>query len=137
MRRAVPLLALLALGACSGGGQTFSFDRPTLVAPARPGAPETNPAVAAACREEVTRVLARQDRSQLIREDERDARLGAEATPFTQRAPQDRLGRQFAFERMIDDCVRDNTQRGVAPAAATPAAAPETVPAAPTRRGPR
>lgn len=131
MRRAAPLLALLALGACAGSGRTFSFEAPSLVAPARPGAQDTNPAVAAACREQVTRILARQDRSQLIREDERDARLGAEATPFTQRAPQDRLGRQFLYERMVDDCIRDNTRPAATPAAAP---APETVPAAPTRR---
>ncbi|MFL1463762.1 hypothetical protein ACI6QG_16255 [Roseococcus sp. DSY-14] len=123
------LLPLLALAACAPRTEP-------LIQP-RPGAPDTNPAVVAACREQVTDILRRQDRSQLIREDERDARLGAEATPFTQRAPQDRMGRAFSQQRMIDDCVRDNTRsrmQGAQPAAAA-APAVETVPAAPTRRG--
>lgn len=125
------LFALLALAACAP--RTEPLFQP------RPGAPDTNPAVVAACREEVTNVLRRQDRSQLIREDERDARLGAEATPFTQRAAQDRLNRSYQQGRLIDDCVRDNarqTQRrqgGEAPAA--PDAAPaEAPPAAPSAR---
>lgn len=122
------LLPILALAACAP--RTEPIFQP------RPGAPDTNPAVVAACREEVTAVLRRQDRSQLIREDERDARLGAEATPFTQRGAQDRLNRGFAQQRLIDDCVRDNTRQTqrAQPAAAEAAPAP-VVPAAPTRRG--
>ncbi len=122
------LLPLLALAACAP--RTEPLFQP------RPGAPDTNPAVVAACREEVTSILRRQDRSQLIREDERDARLGAEATPFTQRAAQDRLGRAFSQQRMIDDCVRENTRSQMQPGqpAAAPAAAADAVPAAPTRR---
>lgn len=113
MRAVIPLLLLAA--ACAP--RTESFFQP------RPGAPDTNPRVVAACREEVTRVLARQDRSQLMREDERDARLGAEATPFTHRATQDRLGRGFQYDRLVNDCIRENTrqtQRAAPAASAMP-----------------
>lgn len=123
------LLTLLALGACAPRQEPFLTSRP--------GAASTNPAVTAACRDQSQRIIARQDRSQLLREDERDNRLGAEATPFTQRSLTDRLGREFQYERMVNECVRQNTQAS-APAAvpaAAPAAAPEPrpIPAEPTR----
>lgn len=121
------LLALLALGACAPRSEPFFTSRP--------GAPDTNPQVVAACREQSLRVISRQDRSQLIREDERDSRLGAEATPFTQRSQTDRLGREFQYERMVNECVRQNTQASVRPAAApaAPEAAPPPAPAEPIR----
>ena len=119
------LLALLALGACAPRSEPFFTSRP--------GAPDTNPQVVGACREQSLRVIARQDRSQLIREDERDSRLGAEATPFTFRSQTDRLGRQFQYERMVDECVRQNTQAGLRSAPTAPAVEPAPIPAEPTR----
>ena len=122
------LLFLLALGACAPRSEPFFTSRP--------GAPDTNPQVVAACREQSLRVIARQDRSQLMREDERDSRLGVDSTPFTYRSQTDRLGRQFQYERMVDDCVRQNTQAGLRPAPAAPAPAvvePAAVPAEPVR----
>lgn len=105
MPRAAPLLFLL-LAACAGP--------PALprLAPA-PGDPATNPAVVAACREEVARQLTRQDRGQLLREEERDARLGSDVAGA--RAPVDALARSARFEQMVNDCVRLNA---LAPAAA-------------------
>ena len=127
------LLALLALGASLGA----CAPRQEPFFTSRPGAANTNPAVNAACRDQSQRIIARQDRSQLLREDERDNRLGAEATPFTQRSLTDRMGREFQYERMVNECVRQNTQAGApvaASAAPQPAAVePAPIPAEPTR----
>ncbi len=95
--------------------------------PAQPGNPNTNPNVVAACREEVARQLTRQDRGQLLREEERDARLGSDVTGA--RAPVDQLGRAARFDRMVDECVRANT-RSTAPAGAAAAPRPAAAPAA-------
>jgi hypothetical protein len=120
LTRAV-LVSLLALGACAPRQEPFFQPRP--------GAPETNPAVAAACREQAQQIIARQDRSQLMREDERDSRLGAEVTPFTLRTQTDRLGRGFQYDRLVNECIRRNVEAG-APArqAAQPERAPEPDP---------
>lgn len=126
LRPALLALALLGPGACAPRSEPFFTSRP--------GAPNTNPAVNAACRDQSQRIIARQDRSQLMREDERDNRLGAEATPFTQRSLTDRLGREFQYERMVNECVRQNTQASAAAAPAEPAPAPTpAIPAEPTR----
>jgi hypothetical protein len=103
MPRAALLLALfLPLAACA------QAPAPAIPrAPAQPGNPATNPAVVAACRDEVSRQLVRQDRGQLLREEERDARLGSDVTGA--RLPIDPLGRSTQFTRMVDQCVRANT----------------------------
>ena len=96
-----PLLILLALAACTA---------PRLSEPP-PGAPGTNPALVAACRAEVAAQLSRQDRGMLLREEERQSRLGSETTGGTAfRAPMDRMGREFRFEQLVQDCVRRNSQ---------------------------
>ena len=125
MPRAVFLLPLLLATACSST---------PLVPPARPGdAVRTNPQVAQACREETARRIQRQDRGQLMREDERDSRLGSETVSSSQAMQTDRLGRQFQFDREMQDCIRANTQASMPrPAAATPAAAdPSSLPPPP------
>jgi hypothetical protein len=106
MPRAALFLAL-ALAAC-----TQAPPQALPRAPAQPGAPATNPAVVAACREQVSRQLVRQDRGQLLREEERDARLGSDVTGA--RLPIDPLGRSTQFGRMVDECVRANTLPGPA-----------------------
>lgn len=110
-----PRVALLLLA--TGAALTACAPRSEPFFQPRPGAPDTNPATVAACREQSLRVISRQDRSQLIREDERDSRLGSESTPYSLRTQTDRLGREFQFERMVNECVRQNTR----PAASTPA----------------
>lgn len=139
MLRAAVLLSLLPLAAC-GPTTTFpgNFSAPTLAQP-RPGDPATNAAVAQACREQAARELQRQDRGLLLREDESNSRTGAGfgGQPSTNQS--DILGRQFLFERRINECIRLNTQNdpSVQPApAATPAAAPaSTAPRRATRSG--
>jgi hypothetical protein len=107
MPRAAALLlpALLLAGCAAGFGP-----------PPPPGARSTNPEVVNACRAQAAAVISRQDRGQLIREDERDSRLGSETTgTLAFRAPIDRLSRQHRFDRMIEECVRSNTQAGAPP----------------------
>lgn len=114
------LLPILLLAACSNT---------PLIPPPRPGdAARTNPQVAQACREETARRIQRQDRGQLMREDERDNRLGSETVFASQAMQTDRLGRQFQLGRETDDCIRANTQASMPRPAAAPAPPP-----APTR----
>ncbi|MDB5378705.1 MAG: hypothetical protein JWR00_3151 [Rubritepida sp.] len=118
------LLPILLLAACSNT---------PLIPPPRPGdAARTNPQVAQACREETARRIQRQDRGQLMREDERDSRLGSETGSISGSMQTDRLGRQFQLGRETDDCIRANTQASMPRPAAAPAA-PPAPPPAPTR----
>ncbi len=76
-----------------------------------PAAGSDRASIVQACRARAQEVLGRQDRGQLIREDERNSRLGADVVGA--RAGQiDQLGRQFAFDRMVDDCVRSAAAPG-------------------------
>lgn len=129
-RAAALLLPLLLVTACSNT---------PLIAPPRPGdAIRTNPQVAQACREETARRIQRQDRGQLMREDERDSRLGSETVSSSQAMQTDRLGRQFQFNREVDDCIRANTQASMPhPAAAAPATDTPAPPPPPPARRPR
>ena len=118
-RAAALLLPLLLVTACSSN---------PLIQPARPGdALRTNPPVAQARREETARRIQRQDRGQLMREDERDSRLGSETVSSSQAMQTDRLGRQFQFDRETQECIRANTQQSMPRPA--PAQAPAPSPA--------
>ncbi|TCH99841.1 hypothetical protein EJV46_04005 [Roseococcus sp. SYP-B2431] len=126
-RAAALLLPVLLLAACSNT---------PLIPPARPGdAVRTNPQVAQACRDQTARRIERQDRGQLMREDERDSRLGSETVFASQAMQTDRLGRQFQFSREVDDCIRANTQQGMPRPAAAPA--PDSSAPPPPARRPR
>jgi hypothetical protein len=136
MLRAAWLLPVLLLAACGAPNSGLPrFDTPSL-SPPRPGNPATNAAVAQACREQAARELQRQDRGQLLREDESSSRLGAGfgGQPSTNQS--DVLGRQYLFERRINECIRANTQNDPS---VQPAATPAPPPPAPTppRRGTR
>ncbi len=112
-RAAAMLLPALLLAGCAAG---FGPPEPA------PGARSTNPQVVAACRSEAAAVITRQDRGQLMREDERNSRLGSDTTgPLGFRAPIDRMSREFRFEQLVEECVRRNAQASApAPAAAAP-----------------
>lgn len=111
--------AALFLPALLLAGCTTSFGR----SDPPPGARTTNPEVVSACRAQAAAVISRQDRGQLIREDERDSRLGSETTgTLAFRAPIDRLSREYRFDQMVADCVRNNTR------ASAPATAPAPTP---------
>ncbi|MBS7811319.1 hypothetical protein [Roseococcus pinisoli] len=113
-RAAALLLPLLLLSACNNT---------PLIRQADPGdSIRTNPQVAQACREETARRIQRQDRGQLMREDERDSRLGSETVSASQAMQTDRLGRRFQFDREVQECIRANTQ------ASMPQPAPRSAP---------
>jgi hypothetical protein len=68
--------------------------------------------LAAACREQADRILRQRDRSELMREDERDSRLGTFDSTYQLRAPLDQLGRRFERDNLARDCVIRNA-RGI------------------------
>lgn len=136
MLRAAWLLPVLLLAACGAPNSAVPrFDAPTL-SPPRPGDPRTNPAVVQSCREQAAREIQRQDRGQLLREDESNARQGASFGALPGTSQSDVLGRQYLFERRINECIRANTQAAPAaqpaPAAVTPAPAPRATTPRPT-----
>ncbi|TDG30709.1 hypothetical protein E2C05_13340 [Paracraurococcus ruber] len=136
MIRPLPCLTLLAilggLAACAPGGRDPAVGpvsvgtgpaAPARPAPAGPGAPgqvlaapppgaamRDQAAIAAACRRDADRIVTTRDRGQLMREDERDSRIGSQASIFAQRAETDRLGRIFERDRLADQCVQENTR---------------------------
>jgi hypothetical protein len=109
MLRTLLLLPAL-LAACAGPATDGRLDPRAPVA-AGPGGVEQ------ACRSRALAVLARQDRGQLLREDERDSRIGVDAGLAGLRSNIDQLGRQYRFDQMVRDCVRNSApdQRPAAP----------------------
>ena len=74
------------------------------------GRGQTQASLAAACSQQADRVLVQRDRSEIMREDERDSRQGTFDSPFTLRAPLDQMGRRFERDQMARDCVLRNTR---------------------------
>lgn len=91
------------VSAPAGPGQVYSAPPPSQ-------AVRDQAATAAGCRSEADRVIATRDRGQLMREDERDARVGTDASIYARRSETDRLGRLFERDRMAADCVQQNTR---------------------------
>lgn len=87
----LPALLLLALSACA----------------ARPPADPAEASIRAACRAEADRVMANRERGQIMRADEREARIGS-LDGSGLRRPSDSLGERFERDRMIEDCVARN-----------------------------
>ena len=132
MLRAALLLPLLLITACGATNAPFAtFEAPSL-SPPRPGDPRTNPAVAQACREQVSAETRRQERGNMMREDDRGSLTAAPFAGQGAISSTERLGQQFQFDRRVNECIRANTVSAVQPAAETPA--PPAAPAR-TRRG--
>lgn len=138
-RLPLPLLGLLAAGlvACGGrdpavvpaspllGAPRTALNQPGSAVPVNPGTPSrpseiyTGPAaetrrdqaaVAAACRRDADRIIAFRDRGQLMREDERASRLGADVGPYPLLSMDTRqLSRLYERDRIADECVRQNS----------------------------
>lgn len=138
-RLPLPLLGLLAAGlaACGGrdpavvpaspllGAPRTSLVQPGAAVPVNPGTPSrpseiyTGPAattprdqaaVAAACRREADRIIAFRDRGELMREDERASRLGADVGPYPLLSMDTRrLSRLYERDQLASECVRQNT----------------------------
>ena len=123
-------LALLGLAACADTGRDPAISSVSIAPPVRSGPPAPVPsapgqvyaapapgqavrdqaAIAAACRRDAERIIVTRDRGQLMREDERDSRMGSQASPFSQRAETDRLGRLYERDRLMEQCIRENTK---------------------------
>ena len=72
-------------------------------------------AVAEACRRDADRVVLYRDRGQLMREDERDARIGTDSSIYARRIETDRLGRVFERDRIAAECVDQQGTGSTAP----------------------
>lgn len=123
-------LALAGLAACAPAGRDPAISTVSVAPPVRSGPPAPVPsapgqvyaapaagpavrdqaAIAAACRRDAERIIVTRDRGQLMREDERDSRMGSQASPFSQRVETDRLGRLYERDRLMDQCVQENTR---------------------------
>jgi hypothetical protein len=88
---------------------------PAIDAPQPPQVARDRAAVAEACRRDADRVVLYRDRGQLMREDERDARVGTDSSIYARRVETDRLGRVFERDRLAAECVQ---QQDTGPAAA-------------------
>lgn len=109
-RAAAPESGLAAPFAASAPAQTVPPQTPSRFVSAPPNqAVRDRVALTIGCRSEAERILTNRDRGQQLREDERDARLGADATPYTRRAETDRLGRLWERDRLAEDCVQRTT----------------------------
>jgi len=120
------LPAPIAPGSGRGGPPT------TYVSPPLTPAQRDQAEIVATCRNQAEQIILQRDRGQLLREDERDARIGASASIYDLRAPIDRLGRGFARDRLAEDCVDANRPRPPAPITVPAAAEPATPPPPPT-----
>lgn len=79
--------------------------RPVFASPPPSQAVRDRAALAEACRRDADRVVLYRDRGQLMREDERDARVGTDASIYARRIETDRLGRAFERDRMAAECL--------------------------------
>jgi len=117
-RRLLPLLALLALGACTFGAPPTSANR-------------ASQATMAACRERAEDVYVRQNRDLIYAND--NSSTPYSAGPSTG-LPMHGLSAQYAHQQVIDDCVRNTgpqTLRGDGPATAGPGGPTAAAPVAP------
>ncbi|MCO6415711.1 hypothetical protein JYK14_05900 [Siccirubricoccus sp. KC 17139] len=102
------LLAVGLLAGCAGGPDPAVS--PIATPRTAPDSQAEQTALANACRQEADRIVATRDRGQLMREDERDSRVGSQTSIFAQRAETDRLGRIFERDRIASDCVAQNAR---------------------------
>ena len=82
---------------------------PTFEGPSPSQAVRDRAAVAEACRRDADRIVLYRDRGQLMREDERDARIGTDASIYARRVETDRLGRVFERDRIAAECLEQGT----------------------------
>ena len=93
-----------------GQAATAAAGRPIGETPLGEGRLSDPRALDVACREYADQVIAQHDRSELMREDERDSRLGSFSGASTFRAPTDRMGRRFERDNIARDCVARNAR---------------------------
>ena len=84
---------------------------PSYAAPPPSQAVRDRVALAESCRRDADRVVLYRDRGQLMREDERDARIGTDSSIYARRIETDRLGRVFERDRVAAECLDQGTAR--------------------------
>jgi hypothetical protein len=89
---------------------------PVFAAPQPSQAVRDRAALAEACRRDADRVVLYRDRGQLMREDERDARIGTEQSIYARRVETDRLGRAFERDRIAAECLEQDSRPMMPPA---------------------
>ena len=100
---APPSAASTGRPAPSSAARSQTFTSPSPTAGVRDRA-----AAAAACRRDADRIVLYRDRGQLMREDERDARVGTDASIYARRMETDRLGRAFERDRIAAECLEQD-----------------------------
>ncbi len=104
-----------APGATAPGGYTYVAPPPVerrLIpeSPLGEGRIRDQASLAAACNQQADRTLVQRDRSEIMREDERDSRQGTFSSPFQFRAPLDQMGRRYERDQIARECVLRNTR---------------------------
>jgi hypothetical protein len=97
-----PVASRLAPPRAAGSG-------PAYVSPPPSPAVRDRAAVAEACRRDADCIVLYRDRGQLMREDERDARVGTDASIYARRMETDRLGRVFERDRIAAQCLEQDS----------------------------
>jgi hypothetical protein len=119
-----PLLLLIGAAVVTGSPGCARMDGTFSPSPAPTASPGTaaaaspgpqaaldRAALVEACRRDADRVVLYRDRGQLMREDERDARIGTDSSIYARRIETDRLGRVFERDRLAAECHQQQDTR--------------------------
>ena len=87
-----------------------NFGPATTAAAPPPQAARDRAAQVEACRRDADRIVLYRGRGQLMREDERDARIGTDSSIYARRTETDRLGRIFERDRIAAECLEQDTR---------------------------
>lgn len=104
-REAAPLSGAAPIAPAAGRSSPRTGSGPTFAAPPPSQAVRDRAALADSCRRDADRVVLYRDRGQLMREDERDARIGTDSSIYARRIETDRLGRVFERDRIAAECL--------------------------------
>lgn len=104
-RDPAPPSAAVAIAPLAGRQAPRAGSGPTFASPPPSQAVRDRAAVAELCRRDADRVVLYRDRGQLMREDERDARIGTDSSIYARRTETDRLGRVFERDRIAAECL--------------------------------
>ena len=110
-RDVAPLSSPASVAPPAGRPAPRTGSSPAFASPPPSQATRDRAALAETCRRDADRIVLYRDRGQLMREDERDARIGTDASIYARRAETDRLGRVFERDRIAAECL----QQGATP----------------------
>ena len=102
---AVPLPGAAPSASLAGRPAPRAGSGPAFASPPPSQAVRDRAALVESCRRDADRIVLYRDRGQLMREDERDARIGTDASIYARRTETDRLGRVFERDRIAAECL--------------------------------